>query len=69
MNKTKVKPFKSEEKTLKQRYEPVKELLSATSLQFLFSPFRSKRIFIKLVWIIFLVVSLLLSVYFVKKKY
>jgi hypothetical protein len=68
MNKTKVKPFKSEEKTLKQRYEPVKELLSATSLQFLFSPFRSKRIFIKLVWIIFLGVSLLLSVYFVKRN-
>ena len=46
MNKTKVKPFKSEEKTLKQIYEPV----------------------IKLVWIIFLVVSLLLSFYFVKKN-
>jgi len=59
---------KKERKTLKQKFEPLKQILAASSLQFLLSPFRSKRILIKIIWFKFLVISLFLSVYFVKKN-
>ena len=41
---------------------PIKEILSATSLQFLLSPIRSKRILIKMINSCFLVISLCLSI-------
>jgi hypothetical protein len=41
---------------------PIKEILSATSLQFLLSPIRSKRILIKMINSCFLIISLCFSV-------
>jgi hypothetical protein len=41
---------------------PIKEILSATSLQFLLSPIRSKRILIKIINTSFLIISLCLSI-------
>jgi len=44
---------------------PIKEILSATSLQFLLSPIRSKRFLIKIINSCFLIISLWLSIYLV----
>lgn len=44
---------------------PIKEILSASSLEYLLSPFRSKRLLIKLIWIIFLIGFFLASIYYV----
>ena len=44
---------------------PMKEILLSTSLQFLLSPTRSKRLPIKIINIIFLIAFLCLSIYFV----
>jgi len=41
---------------------PIKEILSATSLQFLLSPIRTKRILIKIINTSFLIISLCLSI-------
>jgi hypothetical protein len=43
----------------------IKSILSATSLQFILHPIRSKRILIKIFNICFLIVSLILSIYFI----
>jgi hypothetical protein len=44
---------------------PVKEILSATSLQFILSPIRSKRILIKIMNSCFLILSMCLTIYLV----
>ena len=44
---------------------PIKEILLSTSLQFLLSPIRSKRLLIKIINISFLIFFICLSVYFV----
>jgi hypothetical protein len=44
---------------------PVKEILSATSLQFILSPIRSKRILIKIMNTCFLILSMCLTIYLV----
>ena len=41
------------------------EILSASSLAYLLSPFRSKRLLIKIIWIIFLIGFFLASIYYV----
>jgi len=49
---------------MKKDYKkPINEILSASSLQFLLSPFRSKRLLIKLIWICFLISSIIASIY------
>jgi hypothetical protein len=44
---------------------PIKEIISSSSLAYLISPIRSKRLLIKLVWIIFLIGFLFGSIYYV----
>jgi hypothetical protein len=44
---------------------PIKEIISSSSLAYLISPIRSKRLLIKLVWIIFLIGFLFASIYYV----
>jgi uncharacterized membrane protein len=44
---------------------PINEIISSSSLAFLISPTRSKRLLIKLVWIIFLIGFLFGSIYYV----
>jgi len=44
---------------------PIKEIISSSSLSYLLSPIRSKRLFIKLVWLIFLILFLFGSIYYV----
>ena len=45
--------------------EPIKEILLSSSIAYLLSPIRSKRLLIKIVWIIFLIVLLFSSFYYV----
>jgi hypothetical protein len=52
----------------KKYLNPVKEILSATSLQFILSPFRTKRILIKLLNIFFISITTCLSVYLVVRN-
>ena len=55
-----------EAKNRKKNYKtPIKEIISATSLQFLLSPIRSKRFLIKIINCCFLIISLWLSIYLV----
>jgi len=49
----------------KEYKEPIKEILAATSLAYLISPFRSKRLLIKIIWSLFIFVFLFLSIYYV----
>jgi hypothetical protein len=52
--------------SLKKDYKtPIREILSASSLAYLTSPFRSKRILIKILWSLFLLIFLFLSIYYV----
>jgi len=44
---------------------PIKEIISSSSLAYLISPIRSKRLLIKLVWIVFLIGFLFASIYYV----
>jgi len=44
---------------------PIKEILSSSSLSYLLSPIRSKRLVIKIIWIIFLIGFLFGSIYYV----
>jgi len=44
---------------------PIKEILAGSSLEYLNSPFRSKRLVIKIIWTIFLVGFLFGSIYYV----
>jgi hypothetical protein len=43
----------------------VKELLSSSTLEYILSPFRSRRFLVKLIWILFLLVFLVTSIYYV----
>ncbi len=47
---------------------PINEIISSSSLAFLISPTRSKRLLIKLVWIIFLIGFLFGSIYYGYKQ-
>ena len=53
------------EKKKKDYVSPIKPILLATSLQFILHPIRSKRMLIKIFNICFLIVSLILSIYFI----
>jgi hypothetical protein len=44
---------------------PIKEIISSSSLSYLLNPIKSKRLLIKLVWIIFLIGFLFASIYYV----
>ena len=51
---------------LKKDYKsPIKEILAASSLAYLLSPFRSKRFLIKIIWSFFLLIFLFFSIYYV----
>jgi hypothetical protein len=51
---------------LKKDYNtPIKDILSASSLAYLLSPFRTKRFLIKIIWSLFLLLFLLGSIYYV----
>jgi hypothetical protein len=51
---------------LKNDYKtPIKEILAGSSLAYLLSPFRSKRFLIKIIWSLFLVLFLFLSIHYV----
>jgi hypothetical protein len=51
---------------LKKDYKtPIQEILSASSIAYLLSPFRSKRFLIKILWSFFLLIFLFLSIYYV----
>jgi len=56
---------KSVNRPKKNFKKTTKEILSASTLQFLLSPIRSKRLLIKITWALFLVVLFLLSIYYV----
>jgi len=60
MLKNKVKPISN-----KDYKTPINEIISSSSLAYLISPIRSKRLLIKLVWIIFLIGFLFGSIYYV----
>jgi len=45
--------------------QSVQDIILASSLQFILSPFRSKRILIKLIWICFILLFTFLSIYYV----
>ena len=51
--------------TKKDYKTPINEILSASSLAYLTSPFRSKRLLIKIIWSLFLLIFLFLSIYYV----
>ena len=59
--------FKNKAKTNsnKDYTTPIKEIISSSSLAYLLGPIRSKRLLIKLVWIIFLIGFLFGSIYYV----
>jgi len=44
---------------------PIQEILAASSLAYLLSPFRSKRLLIKILWSLFMLIFLFLSIYYV----
>ncbi len=44
---------------------PIKEIISYSSFSFLLNPIRTKRLLIKLIWIVFLIGFLFASIYFV----
>ena len=44
---------------------PIKEILSSSSLAYLLNPIKSKRIIIKIIWILFLIGFLFASIYYV----
>ncbi len=50
--------------TKKDYKTPINEILSASSLAYLTSPFRSKRLLIKIIWSLFLLIFLFLSIYY-----
>jgi len=60
---TRVKPFTTNSN--KDYKTPIKEIISHSSLSYLLSPIRSKRLFIKLVWLIFLILFFFGSIYYV----
>ena len=45
--------------------ESINEILSASSLAYLLSPFRSKRLLIKIIWSLFLLIFLFGSIHYV----
>jgi len=51
--------------TTKDYKTPIKEIISYSSLAFLLSPIKSKRLFIKIIWIVFLFGLLFGSIYYV----
>jgi hypothetical protein len=55
---------KSANRPQKNYKETINEILSVSTLQFLLSPIRSKRLLIKITWALFLVVLFLLSIYY-----
>ena len=64
-NSIRIKPAESNTELNQKNYkEPIKEILSSSSLAYLLSPIRSKRLLIKFIWIIFLILFLLASVYY-----
>jgi hypothetical protein len=50
---------------IKNYSTPINEILSASSLAYLLSPFRSKRILIKILWFMFILIFLFGSIYYV----
>jgi len=50
---------------LKDYKAPIQEILSASSLAYLLSPFRSKRFLIKIIWSLFILIFLIGSIYYV----
>jgi len=52
-------------KSTKDYNAPIKEILSSSSLAYLLSPIRSKRLLIKIIWIVFLFAFLFGSIYYV----
>ena len=50
---------------IKDYKSPIQEILAASSLAYLLSPFRSKRLLIKIIWSLFLIIFLFLSIYYV----
>jgi hypothetical protein len=59
--------FKNKAKTNsnKDYTTPIKEIISSSSLAYLLSPIRSKRLLIKIIWIVFLIAFLFASIYYV----
>ena len=55
----------SNEKGQKDYKTPIQEILAASSLAYLLSPFRSKRFLIKILWSLFILMFLFLSIYYV----
>ena len=53
------------QKAQKDYKTPIQEILSASSLAYLLSPFRSKRLLIKIIWSLFMVIFLSGSIYYV----
>jgi len=52
--------------SVKKDYKtPIKEILAASSLAYLLSPFRSKRLLIKIIWSLFILIFLSGSIYYV----
>ena len=44
---------------------PVKEILASSSLAYLLSPIRSRRLLMKILWIIFLIIFFITSIHYV----
>ena len=57
--------YKSARISIKDYKTPIKEIISYSSLAYLLSPIRSKRLLIKIIWIVFLIGFLFASIYFV----
>jgi hypothetical protein len=50
---------------LKNYKSPIQEILTVSSLAYLLSPFRSKRLLIKILWSLFILMFVFLSIYYV----
>jgi hypothetical protein len=55
----------SNQKGQKDYKTPIQEILAASSLAYLLSPFRSKRLLIKILWSLFMLIFLIASIYYV----
>jgi hypothetical protein len=56
---------KSNTEATKDYKTPIKEIISSSSLAYLLSPIRSRRLLIKIIWIVFLIGFLFGSIYYV----
>jgi len=68
MNRLKISvlPINTNNNNTKKDYAtPIKEIFAASSINYVLSPIRSKRILIKLIWLILLIGFLIASIYYV----